>query len=238
MLAECQDHGYYREEECPTCGERGKFLMNEEELDRVGRMMAGILRHFPERFDLEMDSNGWVDLGDMVNAMRNSRRKLHWIRPHHIRAIAETDDKGRYQVESGQVRATYAHSVEVVMDDLPVCQSESLYYPVSEEELDIVLEAGLHPTDRKKLHLSGSYESAFSAGSVHIDEPIVLEVDAAAATAGGADIRRAGKAVFVAEDIDAAFLKQAEEPEDFDKEAVRAPRGGGRAQRTEAARSE
>lgn len=228
MLAECKDHGYYREEECPTCGERGRFLMNEEELDRVGRMMAGILRHFPERFDLAMDSNGWVDLNEMVNAMRGSRRKLHWLRPHHVRAIAETDDKGRYQVEGGQVRATYAHSVEVVMDDLPVSQTDTLYYPVSEEELDIVLEAGLHPTDRKKLHLSGSYDSAYSAGSVHIEDPIVLEVDAAAAQAGGAEIRRAGKAVYIAEDIDSAFLKQAQEPDGFDKDAVHARRGGER----------
>jgi putative RNA 2'-phosphotransferase len=222
MLAECKEHGFHRTEECPVCGDRGRFLMNEEELDRVGRMMAGILRHFPERFDLAMDSNGWVDLNDMVGAMRNARRNLHWLRPHHIRAIAETDEKGRYQVEGGQVRATYGHSVDVIMDDLPVSQTETLFYPVSEEELDIVLEAGLHPTDRRKLHLSGSFETAYSAGSVHMDAPIVLQVDAAAAVASGAAIRRAGKAVYVAEDIDSTFLSVAPIPTGFDPEQATA----------------
>ncbi|MBW3582898.1 MAG: RNA 2'-phosphotransferase [Euryarchaeota archaeon] len=215
MLAECKDHGYFRGETCPECGDKGRFLMNDQELDRVGRIMAGILRHFPDRFDLTMDSYGWVDMRDMVDAVRDSKNRLHWLRPHHIEAIADTDEKGRYQVDGGMVRATYGHSLDVVLDDLPLCQVEELFYPVSEEEQDIVLEAGLHPTDRKKLHLSGSYASAHEAGRVRIEEPIILRIDAKAAVTNGVDIRRAGKQVYIAEDIGPEYLEVAEEPEDF-----------------------
>lgn len=215
MLAECKEHGFYRAEACPECGEKGRFLMNDQELDRLGRIMAGILRHFPDRFDLVMDSYGWVDIRDMVREVRNQKNKMHWLRPHHVKAVADTDAKGRYQVDGGMVRATYGHSIDVVLDDLPMCQTDTLYFPVSEEELDLVLEAGLHPTDRKKLHLSGSYESAWGAGHVRIEEPIVLKIDAAAAVAAGREIRRAGKQVYIAEDIDSEFLSVAEKPEGF-----------------------
>src|SRR6185436_20567313 len=47
MLAQCRTHGYYRGENCPLCDTPGRVVMKDFEIDRVGRMMAGILRHFP-----------------------------------------------------------------------------------------------------------------------------------------------------------------------------------------------
>jgi len=70
MLKECKDHGYFRAEFCPVCGDEGRFLMNDEELDRMSRTMAGVLRHFPERFDLRVDRHGFVDLKAFVNALQ------------------------------------------------------------------------------------------------------------------------------------------------------------------------
>ncbi len=49
MLGKCDEHGYYRGETCPVCNTKGKFLMSDRELDSLGRIMAGVLRHFPEK---------------------------------------------------------------------------------------------------------------------------------------------------------------------------------------------
>lgn len=217
MLWQLPDGSYFRgEEEDLPGGEKAKFLMNENEFDRLGRIMAGILRHFPDRFDLAMDNYGWVDIRDMCDAIGDEKPRLHWLRPHHIEAIVATDEKGRYQIDDGLVRATYAHSIDVQLDDLPMSQEPTLYYPVSEEELDMVLDGGLHPTDRKKLHLSGTYESAYSAGQVHMDEPIILAIDAKACILNGIEIRKAGTTVHVAEDIGSEYISRAEEPEGFE----------------------
>jgi len=43
MLRECPTHGYFRGETCEDCGKEGRFLMNEHELNRVGRILARIL---------------------------------------------------------------------------------------------------------------------------------------------------------------------------------------------------
>jgi len=143
MLRECNEHGYFRADYCPVCGSEGKFLMNTEELDRMSRTMAGVLRHFPERFELKMDEQGFVDLREFVNALQMKQRRYHWVRPHHIVAIIETDSKGRYEFRDGKIRATYAHSFEVKLD-LPVGGTpDNLYYPTTAEEIDIVLETGL-----------------------------------------------------------------------------------------------
>ncbi|MCE5297220.1 MAG: RNA 2'-phosphotransferase [Euryarchaeota archaeon] len=214
MLKECDDHGYFRGESCPVCGEEGKFLMNDQELEQIGRTMAGVLRHFPEKFGLEMDDQGFVDLRQFVNAMKDQSRRNHWIRPHHIIAIIETDPKGRYQVSNDQIRATYGHSIELDLKLPTEHIPDTLYYPTTEEETDIVLETGLKPSDRKMVHLSKTYADALSAGKVRTEQPVILEIDAKGAIASGLVIGQAGRTVFLAASIPAEFLKRAEEPEE------------------------
>lgn len=218
MLAQCRTHGYYRGEVCPLCDEKGRFMMKDFEIDRVGRMMAGILRHFPERFDLTMDGRGWVDLDEMVDAIKAARRNYdRWLRRDHIVALVATDEKGRYQIDGGMIRATYAHSVDVNLDDLPEAEVETLYFPVAEEELDLVLEAGLRPSDRNMIHLSGSADKAYSAGRVHNPDPIILEIDVEGAQQQGSAILRAGKAVYVTEAVEPEFLKVFDDEEEMER---------------------
>ena len=208
MLRECRDHGFFRAEYCPVCGEEGRFLMNSEELDRLSRTLAGILRHFPERFDLEVDRYGFVDLRRFVNAIQAKQRRYHWLRPHHILAIIETDNKGRYEFKDGKIRATYAHSFEVDLDPSNVGIPEALYYPATEEEVDIILETGIKPSDRKRVHLSRTVGDAVNAGRVRTETPVILEVDVKSATDDGVVIQKAGKTVYLAEEIDRKYLKR------------------------------
>ncbi len=183
-------------------------MMKDHEIDRVGRMMAGILRHFPERFNLTMDGRGWVDLDAFIENVKASRRDYdRWLRKEHIVALVETDEKGRYQIDGGMIRATYAHSVDVNLDDLPEAEVEELYFPVSEEELDIVLETGLRPSDRNMIHLSATPEKAYSAGRVHNHDPIILAVDVAKASHAGNFIYRAGKSVYITDAVEAEHIK-------------------------------
>lgn len=212
MLAQCRTHGYYRGDTCPICSSPGRIMMKDHEVDSIGRMMAGVLRHFPERFNLSMDGRGWVDLDQFVEAIRRARPQTsRWLRREHIEALVETDDKGRYQIDGGMVRATYAHSVPVNLDDLPECHLDQLYFPVAEEELDMVLESGLRPADRNMIHLSGTPEKAFSAGRVHMPEPILLEVDVKGSSKAGNFIFRAGKDVYVTEAVEPEFVKKFED---------------------------
>ena len=106
MLGECEEHGYYRGESCPVCSEKGKFLMNDRELNSLGRIIAGVLRHFPDKLGVMIDGHGWIDISEFVEAIGISRSGFHWLRNHHIEAIALTDPKGRYQIDGVIVRAT------------------------------------------------------------------------------------------------------------------------------------
>lgn len=209
MLAECKSHGYYRGEVCPACGENGRFLMDDEELNAVGRVLAGILRHSPERYGLKLDEHGWIRVDDVVRAIQH-RRRYHWLRPYHIEAMVATDDKGRYQINSGMIRATYGHTIDVDLSDLPDVDVEYLYYPASEEEVAVILENGIKPVDRKYVHLSASPEKAEEAGKVKMQNPIILKIDVKATKESIPDlqIKKAGKQVYVAKEMPAKAISR------------------------------
>ena len=205
MMRECEDHGYFRDEYCPICGEEGKFIMNDYELEKLGRTLAGILRH--GRFELDMDSQGFVRIKDIVSAVKENNHRMHWLRPHHIIALAETDPKGRYQVSGDLVRATYGHTVQLDLkldtDNIP----DELYYPTTEEEVDIILETGILPSDRSMVHLSLSYDDAYRAGTVRVDDPIILAIDTDACFDAGYDIGKAAKTVFLCKQVPPECLR-------------------------------
>ncbi len=218
MLRECTAHGYFRGDVCPVCGEPGKFLMSDQELERIGRTMAGALRHFPEKFGLHMDEQGFVPMREFIFAIKKYNPRYHWLRPHHIIALIETDPKGRYQSSTDLIRATYGHTIELDLrlptDNIP----DHLFYPTTEEEADIVLETGLKPSDRKLVHLSKTYADAFRAGRVRTDMPVILDIDAKAAMDSGLEIQRAARTVYLIGEVPAEFLSRAEEQETLDDE--------------------
>jgi len=210
MLKECAQHGYFRAEACPVCGQPGRFLMNDRELDHLGRILTGILRHFPDRYGLTMEPHGWVSLPAIVRAISQRHPAYHWLRVQHLVAIAETDAKGRYEVRDDRVRATYGHTVEVELDLPTENIPDHLYFHVTPEEATIVLEVGLKPSDRKRVHLSKTAEDARAAGAVRTPEPVILEVDIRKAQAGGLIVMRAGKTVFLVDQVPADYLTRLE----------------------------
>ncbi len=208
MLKECAQHGFFRAEVCPVCGQAGRFLMNDRELDHLGRVLTGILRHFPDRYGLEMESHGWVSLPAIVRAVSQKHPAYHWLRVMHLVAIAETDAKGRYEVRDERIRATYGHTVDVELDLPTENIPDRLFFPVTPDEAAIVLEVGLKPSDRKRVHLSKTAEDARAAGSVRTPDPVILTVDTQKARSGGLVIMRAGKTVYLVDQVPAEYLSR------------------------------
>src|SRR5438876_639796 len=214
LLKECRSHGYFREELCPHCGSEGKFLLNDEEVEILGRTMAGVLRHFPERYGLEMDAHGWVDLRDFLTAVQIRNRRFRFVRQHHVVGLIETDPKGRYQFEDGKMRATYGHSKDLDLDLPTEGIPDVLFYPTTEEESHLLKEAGLRPSDRKMVHLSATFEAALEAGRVRIAAPVILEIDAKAARSSGVVIHKAGKTVYTSKEVPGEFLRRSHRVEE------------------------
>jgi len=191
-----------------------RFLLKDEEIDSLGRTMAGVLRHFPDRYGLEMDANGWIDLHDFITALSIRNKRFRFLKPNHILGLIQTDPKGRYEFRDGRIRATYGHSLDVDLDLPTENIPDVLFYPTSEEELSVLLGAGLRPSDRKMVHLSGTFNAALEAGRVRIQVPVIIEIDAKEARTSGVVIKKAGKTVYLTTEVPPEYLKRSDRAEE------------------------
>ena len=61
--------------------------MRTGERNSLARKLALVLRHAPEKFDLEMDINGWIDIKDIIRQFKKGNKRFHWLRPHHFLSL-------------------------------------------------------------------------------------------------------------------------------------------------------
>ncbi len=229
-LKSCLKDGPFRGFECPKCGDRGKLLMRENEIEGVGRILAGMLRHFPENYGVRLDDHGWIKIYNIIPVIRAQKRNFWWLTPFHVEALVVTDPKGRYQINKDkEIRASYGHTIPVKMDDLPTDGVPGdLYYQTTDEELEFIRETGISPSDKSWIHLSLTARQAYVSGLFHIDSPAVVEIDVMGLIDSGRPVYRATDDVFLVNEIPPEFVKdkieekfELTEEEEMDIKSVR-----------------
>ncbi len=212
MIRECEEHGHFRNDRCPCCGEKGRFIMSDYEVEKIGRTLAAVLRH--GKFGLEMDDQGNISLKKVMAKIRECNPRINWLRAKHIEALVDTDPKGRYAISGGKIRATYGHTIS--LDIRLDCENipNKLFYPATCEEAEILLETGIFPTDRAMVHLSLTYRDAYRAGSARTDDPVILMIDTGVCIELGSDIGRVARTVYLCRSVPADAVNIAD-PENW-----------------------
>ncbi len=175
----CFSHGSFRGDACPECGEKGKVLLYPDEVEGLGKVLAGMLRHFPERYGIRLTPNGYAKIYSIIPAIKAQRHRYGFITPLHIEALCSTDERGRYELnERGEIRATYGHTIPIDLSDLPTDDiPKTAYYQTTDEEFSILKETGIFPSDKTYIHLSDNYRKAFISGLFHVDDPKIIGIN-------------------------------------------------------------
>ena len=199
---------------CNTCGisegkcgcGSGRMLLSGAERKRISKFLSGILRHFPEKFGVEVDQNGFANLEKVITILK----ERYGIDELHLRAVVEFDSKRRFEIAGGKIRARYGHSI-----DVNVRWSESrkipkkLYHATSPENLKSIMNVGLIPVRRKETHMTEKPEEAIEVGYRHSEIPVLLEINAERAMENGIEIRKKGR-VFTADRAPSKFIRVVE----------------------------
>ncbi|AFK21703.1 RNA 2'-phosphotransferase [Pyrococcus sp. ST04] len=159
---------------------------------RVSKLMAYILRHGPWDFGLNPDEEGFVEIKDLVNALRTH---YPWVTEDFVREIVQKDEKGRYEIRGSKIRARYGHSYPVLLNHEEDRESKVLYHGTLRRNLKSILREGLKPMKRQFVHLSTTYDDAYLTGRRHGSDVVVLLIDAECLRRKGYQVYKAGRRV-------------------------------------------
>ncbi|MFC3817841.1 RNA 2'-phosphotransferase [Planomonospora venezuelensis] len=177
--------------------------MDERRLVKISKYLAKHLRHQPERIGIELDERGWVEVGTLLAA---AAAHGFPISRAELEQVVAGNDKRRYAIEDGRIRASQGHSVEVDLD-LPVAEPPAfLYHGTVAGNLAVIRAEGLRPMNRHHVHLSPDRETATRVGARR-GKPVVLAVDAGAMRAAGHEFRLSANGVWLAERVPPSFIR-------------------------------
>ncbi|MBL7062818.1 MAG: RNA 2'-phosphotransferase [Anaerolineae bacterium] len=182
--------------------------MTDRRLIKLGKFLALILRHQPERFALELDDEGWTSLPEVMEILRGLPN-FRWATRADVMQVIEEgtgDGKRRFEVQGNRIRARYGHSLARPIRYEPCAPPPFLYHGTSPDALETIRREGLRPMERQYIHLSPDRETVIRVGARHTDHPVVLTVRAAEAHAEGVEFYRADEAVYLAKQIPREFL--------------------------------
>lgn len=165
-------------------------------------MMSYVLRHNPQKFNLKLDSFGFVEIDGLIKALKT----VHpWINAYHIREVVKTCPKGRFEIKGNKIRARYGHSQPVKQSSGAVSPPELLYHGTSRGAIEKIKRRGILSMNRQKVHLSKTRQEAYNVGLRKDNNPVILRINAQKAFQDGIKFFQEGN-VFLAEKIPPEYL--------------------------------
>ena len=123
----------------------------------ASKLLSLILRHKPEKFNLKLDKNGWVNVNELLTNINNSSlNKVGILTNENILEIVNKCDKQRYQLNQDftAIRANQGHSIEVDLQlDIQI-PPKYLYHGSNIHVKDIILESGINKMSRQYVHMT------------------------------------------------------------------------------------
>ncbi|HDJ50799.1 MAG TPA: RNA 2'-phosphotransferase [Thermoprotei archaeon] len=164
-------------EESVHCGRPCVIVLGPKDRVRLSKLLSGILRHFPHRFGVKLDEEGWARIDAIVEGIRERRPDLRHITSDVLIAIAQYDPKERFEILNNKIRARYGHTVRVKISYEEDTKSKVLYHGTVRKNLKNILSEGLKPMKRQWVHLSTTIDDALTVGKRHGHDVVILKID-------------------------------------------------------------
>jgi len=145
--------------------------MKKNSIVKVSKRLSYLLRHNPQALKLDMDTNGWVPVSQLISSGEFTMDSIE-------KAVKENNKK-RFEFSSDKkkIRARQGHSIEIDLGYKPVKPLDLLYHGTATKSLKFIWKDGLKKMNRHAVHLSKDIITAENVGKRH-GKVIVLMIDA------------------------------------------------------------
>lgn len=163
--------------------------------------MSLILRHDPGKIGLTLDRGGWADLDELL------RLAPPWVTREAVeRAVAE-NDKQRFTVKDGRIRANQGHSIDVILDLVALEPPEFLYHGTYHKVVDAIWAEGLKRMARHHVHMAAETGTAVTVGR-RSGTPVVFKILARAMHQEGHVFYCSDNGVWLTDHVPPKYLKR------------------------------
>lgn len=173
------------------------------------RLLSHALRHSPDEHFLDMDSEGWADIDDVLLAVRCHKSRWRDLSRADLFEVATTAFGNRFEVAGDRIRALYGHSVAFVESGIERIPPTVLFHGTSQQAYESIKQHGLKPMARRLVHLTTNQTYALGVGeSKQTGESICLEIAAQEAYRIGQKFWQANNHVWLSTSVAAEFITQ------------------------------
>jgi putative RNA 2'-phosphotransferase len=175
-------------------------------LIRLSKTISHALRHKPAEYGLKLDTEGWVEIEDLLTALRKRRSAWQYVSLADIMTIIAESEKQRFELRDDRIRAFYGHSTDEKIERQPVIPPDSLYHGTTTQAATTIRKEGLRPMRRQYVHLSTDMKTARSVALRHTGQPVILHIDARKAYEQGIHFYSGNEDIWLADPIPPEFI--------------------------------
>ncbi len=173
---------------------------------KLSKEISYALRHAPWEYELELDENGWVEVRQLIDSLREDKKWEH-VKIEDITRVLESSDKKRYEMSDGKIRALYGHSIPQKIVKIAQEPPEILYHGTARRFIDAIMKDGLQPKGRQYVHLSSDTGTATQVGKRRDGKPALLKIHARKAWDEGVKFYHANETIWLADYVDKKYIE-------------------------------
>lgn len=174
---------------------------------KLSKEVSYALRHAPWEYELELDSEGFVLVNQLLDALNQTNEYEREIVIDDLNYIIKTSDKKRHEIVDDKIRALYGHSVPNKIIKKEANPPAVLYHGTAHRFVDLIMDKGLMPMKRQYVHLAIDIETATLVGKRRDANPVMLEIDCKTAIEDGIKFYLGNDKVWLCDNVPPKYIK-------------------------------
>lgn len=173
-------------------------------MEQQSKALCFILRHGAVKMKLQISKTGYVKCDTLIAEMQ---KRWPGFTMSDLEKIVKEDEKQRYNIDRGSIRANQGHSIESVK--IPFRKAVppiTLYHGTDLTGFAGIKKTGIQKMKRHHVHLTDDVNTASSVGIRHGSE-VILEIDTRDMVKDGVTFLQSDNGVWLVDFVDPKYIK-------------------------------
>ena len=175
-------------------------------MKKQSKFLALILRHKPDVVGLTLGLSGWVNISDLLAALKKHGRAMTRT---ELDKLVETNDKQRfaYNASRSKIRARQGHSVDVDLGYIAIQPPGTLYHGTQDHNIANIFADGICKMRRQHVHLSTDTKTAQKVAERGGGTPRIITLNAKQMFEDGLVFYKSDNNVWLVEHVPSSYIK-------------------------------